>query len=222
MSEHTQEFIDQDTNTLQFLAVIDFFKNKRNGFFIEMGAADGVLGSNTYRLERDFGWDGILIEPIKEYHDEISRYRKASHVFNVCIGENEGTVEFTRIEGYSKLLSGISTQYPPEHKNRIDREVQAMGQQIHVDLVPCKKLITVLKECGVSAVDYLSVDVEGGELSVLKSLCMEQNPIRPILIGCENNYKSAEVYEYLKQFGYVNVGSAGGDDFFYHGEQEPK
>lgn len=218
MSEHTQEFIDQDTNTLQFRAVIDFFKNKQDGVFIEMGAADGILGSNTYRLERDFGWDGILIEPIKEYCDQISKYRKASHVFNICIGETEGSVEFTRIEGYSKLLSGISDQYPSEHKDRINREVQSMGQKIHVDMVPCKKLITVLKECGVSHIDYLSVDVEGGEMSVLKSLCMEQHSIRPVLIGCENNYRSSEVNDYLNTFGYVKVGSAGGDDFFYYND----
>lgn len=218
MSEHTQEFIDQDTNTLQFRAVIDFFKNKQDGVFIEMGAADGILGSNTYRLERDFGWDGILIEPIKEYCDQISKYRKASHVFNICIGETEGSVEFTRIEGYSKLLSGISDQYPSEHKDRINREVQSMGQKIHVDMVPCKKLITVLNECGVSHIDYLSVDVEGGEMSVLKSLCMEQHSIRPVLIGCENNYRSSEVNDYLNTFGYVKVGSAGGDDFFYYND----
>lgn len=218
MSEHTQEFIDQDTNTLQFRAVIDFFKNKQDGVFIEMGAADGILGSNTYRLERDFGWDGILIEPIKEYCDQISKYRKASHVFNICIGETEGSVEFTRIEGYSKLLSGISDQYPSEHKDRINREVQSMGQKIHVDMVPCKKLITVLNECGVSHIDYLSVDVEGGEMSVLKSLCMEQHSIRPVLIGCENNYRSSKVNDYLNTFGYVKVGSAGGDDFFYYND----
>ena len=214
MNQHTQEFIDQDTNTEQFRAVIEFFQNKRDGFFIEMGAADGVLASNTYRLERDFGWEGILIEPIKEYCDHIPKYRKASHVFNICIGETEGTVEFTRIEGYSKLLSGISKEYPPEHKNRIDTEVQRMGQQVHVDLVPCRKLISVLNECGIRSIDYLSVDVEGGELSVLKSLCMEDNLIRPILIGCENNYRSSEVENYLVSFGYVKVGSAGGDDFF--------
>lgn len=216
MDRHTAEFIELDTNTDQYRAVIDFFKNKRNGFFIEMGAADGVLGSNTYRLERDFGWDGILIEPIKEYCDQISKYRKASHVFNICIGETEGSVEFTRIEGYSKLLSGISDQYPPEHKDRINREVKSMGQQVHVDLVPCKKLITILNECGIDIVDYLSVDVEGGELSVVKSLCMETNTIRPTIIACENPYYSTEIEQYLSAFGYVKVCRISADDFFIH------
>lgn len=217
MSEHTQEFIDQDTNTLQFRAVIDFFKNKRDGVFIEMGAADGILGSNTYRLERDFGWDGILIEPIKEYCDQISKYRKASHVFNICIGETEGSVEFTRIEGYSKLLSGISDQYPSEHKDRINREVQSMGQKIHVDMVPCKKLISVLNECSITHVDYLSIDVEGGELSVLKSMCMEENSnIRPTLISVENPYHVDDMEKYLSAFGYHKVGRIASDDFFLH------
>lgn len=214
MNKHTQQFIDQDTDTHQFRVVIDFFKNKRNGFFIEMGASYGVLASNTYRLEKDFGWDGILIEPIKEYYNDIHKYRKSSFVKNICIGETEGDIEFTRIEGYSKLLSGISKEYSTEHKYRINREVQSMGQQIYVDLVPCKKLITVLTECIISHVDYLSVDVEGGELSVLKSIEMENNSVRPTLIGVENNYNSAEVEKYLNCFGYQKIGSAGGDDFY--------
>lgn len=218
MSEYTQEFIDRDTNTEQFRAVIGFFKNKRNGFFIEMGAADGVLASNTYRLERDFEWDGILIEPIKDYADQIQKYRKASFILNNCIGETEGLVEFTRIEGYSKLLSGISKEYPYEHKIRIDAEVKNLRQEICIDLIFCKKLVTVLTECGVSNIDYLSIDVEGGELSVLKSLCMEENSIRPIIISTENNYDTKDIEYYLSSFGYHKIGRIAADDFFLHNQ----
>lgn len=53
MNQHIQEFIDQDTDTEQFRMVIEFFQNKRDGFFIEMGAADGVLASNTYRKDME-------------------------------------------------------------------------------------------------------------------------------------------------------------------------
>lgn len=222
IDRHTDEFIEQDTNTLQFNAVLNFFNHKRDGVFVEMGAADGILASNTFRLERDYGWNGVLIEPLKDYYEQIPCYRKTRHVYNICIGETEGDVDFTRIEGYSKLLSGISNEYPKEHVNRIASEVNSMNQQVYVDKVPCRRLINVLNECGINHIDYLSVDVEGGELSVMKSLSMETNSIRPVLIGSENNYRNTEVEEYLNTFGYVFVGNAGGDNFFfYDGKTKP-
>ena len=214
MNEHTNEVIEQNTDTLQFRAVIDMLNHKRDGFFIEMGAVDGVLGSNTYCLEKLYGWNGILIEPIKDYFEQIPQYRNTKYQLNICIGQEEGLVPFTRIEGYSKCLSGISSLYSNQHRDRILREVQERNQQVHVDLIPCKKLITVLNDCGVTHVDYLSIDVEGGELFVIKSMEMETNPIRPIIIGCENNYNNAELETYLNKFSYLKVGSFGGDDFF--------
>lgn len=220
MNGHSQEFIYQDTNTHQFRFVIDFFKHKKNGFFIEMGAADGILASNTYQLEKNYGWDGILIEPIKDYFNQIAQYRKIKKIFNVCIGEHEGTVNFTRVEGHSKLLSGISSQYHSEHKKRIEREAKEKNQQIYFDSVDCKKLITILNQYNITCVDYLSIDVEGGELSVLKSIEMETNKIRPLLIGCENNYKTSDIENYLKQFSYTKIGHIGGDDFFYYNQTE--
>ena len=216
--KYSQEFIEQDTNTLQFRAVADFFGNKRDGFFIEMGAADGILASNTYRFERDFGWNGILIEPIENYYNDISVNRPTTKfTFNVCVGEIEGSVEFKRIEGNSKLLSGIIDKCSTAHCSRIEREVLAMDQVIHIDSIPCRRMDAILKECDTNHVDYCSIDVEGGELSVLKSISMETSPIRPILFGVENNYNTTEVLDYLAEFGYQRIGSIGGDDFFYRG-----
>ena len=220
MTNYTDKFIDEDTNTFQFKKIIDLFNHKKNGTFVEMGAADGILASNTYKLEKYYGWNGILIEPIKEYFELIPKYRNVNHILNICVGEKEGTVDFTRIEGYSKLLSGITEQYPAEHNYRIDSEVKEKNQKIYVDQVICKKLITVLTECNIFNIDYLSIDVEGGELSVLKSLDMENNNIRPTIIGAENNYNKSDVEYYLKKFNYIKIGNFGGDDFYYNGENK--
>ena len=212
--EHTSDIIELNTNNEQFNAVVQLLNHKTNGIFVELGAADGVLGSTTYRLEKNFGWDGVLIEPLKHYYDEIRRYRTASHVFNFCVGEREGLVEFTRIDGYSNMLSGISENYEQRHLSRIKNEVQQLNQQVHKDTIQCRKLANVLYDCGIQHVDYLSIDVEGAELSVLKGLCTETTPYRPSLIGCENNYQQTDVEKYLAEFGYTKVGTAGGDDFF--------
>lgn len=213
---YSEQIIEENTNNFQFRTVVELLNGKKNGTFVELGAADGVLGSTTYRLEKDFGWNGVLIEPLKHYYDKIRSYRNASFMFNICVAEQEGVVEFTRIDGYSNMLSGISNNYSKEHLSRISKEVNSMNQVIHKDMIECRKLESILKECNITQVDYLSVDVEGAELSVVKSLGMETNPIRPLLIGCENNYGENEVEGYLAVFGYTKVTCAGGDDFFLH------
>jgi FkbM family methyltransferase len=214
MTTYTQEDIERESDSHQFRAIIQLLQNKKNGFFIELGAADGILCSNTYRLERDFGWDGILIEPIKDYFDMMCSMRKASHKYNICIGETNGVVDFKRIEGYSKMLSGISTEYPVQHESRIDREVVERNQQVFIDKVVCRQLADVIVECGNPHIDYLSVDVEGGEFSVVKSLNMESNSIRPTVIGCENSYDDRRIEDYLKTFGYTKIGKVAIDDFY--------
>ena len=44
--------------------VLDFYQNKKNGYFVEVGANDGKRLSNTYLLEKDYNWKGICIEPV--------------------------------------------------------------------------------------------------------------------------------------------------------------
>lgn len=55
--------------------IIDIFNGKRNGFFIDIGSADPTSGSNTFHLEKTFGWNGLLIEANHFYYDEVIKQR---------------------------------------------------------------------------------------------------------------------------------------------------
>lgn len=211
---YTEDDIKRETDSQQYKAVIDYFNYKRNGFFIELGAADGILCSNTYRLEKDYGWNGILIEPIKDYFDTMCLMRTASHKYNVCIDSEKDFVDFKRVEGYSKMLSGMIKECPILHNDRIEKEVKERNQTVIVEKIQCKTLENIIVECGMPAIDYLAVDVEGGELSVMKSLKMETNNIRPTIISSENNYNEDRVQKYLNQFGYKKVAKICLDDFY--------
>jgi hypothetical protein len=74
MPEYHQNFSDQE----QF--VLNLLNNKKEGYYVELGAAHSTKGSNTYRLETEFNWKGVSFEIVPELHKEVSENRK-----NPCI-----------------------------------------------------------------------------------------------------------------------------------------
>ena len=61
------------SQNLQDLITLDLFGFKNNGIFIEAGACDGILNSNTYLLEKEFSWSGLLVEPLNDYFIELKK-----------------------------------------------------------------------------------------------------------------------------------------------------
>ena len=57
----------------QDLKVLSYHNNKSNGYFIEIGAGDGVLESNTYLLEKKYGWNGICVDPAEYQFNELKK-----------------------------------------------------------------------------------------------------------------------------------------------------
>jgi len=148
------------------------YLNKRNGFFIEAGANDGVAFSNTYYLERILGWRGILVEGIPHLCESARRNRPRSRVFQCALvpAEQEGT-EVEMIYGnLMSLVAGAmgSPEADAEHIRKAaehDREsgsfkVAVMG----------RTLSSIIDEAGVGKIDFLSLDVEGFEGPVLRGL----------------------------------------------------
>ncbi len=80
---------------------------KRNGYFVEFGAADGVSGSNTYMLEKKFGWKGILAEPNRTHFPRI-REKRNCYISDKCVFSRSGeTLSFmaTKLQGLSRIAS---------------------------------------------------------------------------------------------------------------------
>jgi len=64
------------------------FNEKRNGYFLDIGAHDGIHISNTYLLERRYGWSGICIEANRDTFLKLQKNRKATCV-NACLDSCE-------------------------------------------------------------------------------------------------------------------------------------
>lgn len=191
-----------------------YFRGKKDGVFVDIGAHNGVALSNTKYFE-ERGWTGICIEPIPETFQELRRNRSAVCIQG-CISDKPGKAQFLRIDGYSEMLSGLVDKYHPQHLDRVRQELsmpQYEGSAAVID-VDCFLLNDLLEQHALYHIDYLSLDTEGGELDILKAIDFSTFVID--VIDVENNYQDQELVDFLVSKGYRLIAHIGCDDIFVH------
>jgi FkbM family methyltransferase len=163
---------------------------KKNGYFIEIGAGDGKNFSNTHLLEKKFNWRGILVEPYRGFQYLLKKNRK-------CIIENKLIYHRSdlKINFYENLTTPtLSSIYP---KNIFNKSYK-------VSTVTFDELLK--KNKSPKIIDYLSIDIEGNELKILKSINFKNYKINVITV--EHNYQSKKrenIYKLLKKNGYIRI-----------------
>jgi len=187
-----------------------YFKKKYNGFFLDIGAHDGISFSNSYFLEKKRGWSGICIEPNPDVFVQLKKNRQSLN-YNVCISDTEGSVVFRKIVGYSEMLSGILEFMDQKHIDRINDECVKYNSTFEDIKVESKNLNAILKSDNIRHIDYLSIDTEGAESKIIKSIDLDEINIEFLTV--ENNDSSDELRLYLKDKGYECIKSFT-DDFF--------
>jgi FkbM family methyltransferase len=188
-----------------------FFQDREGkGNFVDVGAYDGVTFSNSLFFERHLGWQGICIEPLPDAFAKLRQSRTAV-CLNCAVSDRDGTGVFVDVDmpNYGKMYSGLRSEYDPRHVNILQRHATG-GRLINV---PTRRLPDILDENGMRQVDYMSIDTEGGELKILKSIDLGRYNVR--VISVENNYNDPAIRNYLLGLGYrlVNV-FAGFDDLY--------
>ena len=155
-----------------------FFRSKNKGYFIDIGAYDGVMGSNSLYFERFLNWDGIAIEPSKIQFEKLKLNRKC-HLINKAIATEEKEVEFLEVEeGYTQMSGILNEKYISEET--IKKDPRSKTKKIIITTTTFDKNITADKE-----IDYLSLDIEGGEMELLDSIDFKKYNIK--VISVENN-----------------------------------
>ncbi len=197
----------------------NIFKGYRNGTFVDVGAHDGVTINNTLFFARERGWTGINIEPIKTVHERLVNNRPESINLNCAICSEDGTASFICNEGYTEMLSGLENHYDSRHHQRNDNEIKQMGGVKRVIQVPTKRLETVFDDNNIKRINYLSIDVEGAEYSVIKSINFSKVFID--VIEFENNYEDSTlpIIGYLEANNY-KILQKGADIFMIHKDSE--
>lgn len=187
------------------------FKNKENGVFVDIGARDGKSFNNTDFFEKNLNWSGICVEPQPEFFQKLKSYRNCLCVEG-GISEQEEVKDFLKIDGYSEMLSGFVEKYDPRHLNRIQEETATHGGEKHLLKVQTFNINNLLEQSNVSTVDLLSLDTEGGELDILKSLDFEKFHIK--VIDVENNYDDFHFPAFLETKGYKKIARLGCDEIY--------
>lgn len=178
-------------------------KEKRNGIFLDVGANDGKLTSNTLLLESEYDWSGICIEANPDLIPSLIKNRPKSKVIHSAIWNESKLIEFEiPVNDVKKtkgnLLSRISN---------IERNSKGFKKDTVVKIVQVqtRSLTDIVKEnlSPPFVIDYMSLDIEGAELEALKSIDFNLIDIKFMTVehGDRPGYLD-ELFNYLKQFNY--------------------
>ena len=170
--------------------------NKRNGYFVEFGAANGVFLSNTYLLEKEMGWTGVVAEANPVFLQSI-RENRSCYISEKCVFSRSGErIGFLPARQGEK--SRIASIVPDDAH---ERKGARIATEIFVETISLNDLLTEAK--APFNIDYMSVDTEGSELEILTAFDFDRWNVR--LISAEHNRTTAResIHDLLTAQGYT-------------------
>lgn len=182
--------------------------HKTDGVFVDVGGYDGVTGSNSLFFEMFRGWNGILVEPAPTQLRKAEAVRRCPCLGYAVAGE-AGTLEFMEVTKGFTQMSGFLDSYEPDLLMRV------RGDKRHEEVVhtlKTKTLNSILAEQNITQVDFLSLDVEGGEMGILQNFDFKAVDVNIWTI--ENNTQDTAIPELMRDNGFDLVEFAGVDDIF--------
>ncbi len=191
------------------LAVNNF---KREGYFVEFGALNGVQDSNTYVLEKNYGWTGLLCEPGKGFQETLKNSRNCSIDYRAVYSKSNETLMFKEMRDYTGLSGLEDYNYEDMHA---ELRRHGAGSTYPVTSVTLNDLLS--EHNAPAIIDYMSIDTEGSEPVILDTFDFSKHQIRFLTI--EHNHNTINKYrvrERLLANGYVIVFEelSGIDDYF--------
>jgi len=190
-ARHAQESYSQ---LFQDLFVRWQLGDKREGFFVEFGATDGVSLSNSKCLEADFQWRGILAEPARCWHERLSRNRTCT-IDTRCVWTSTGeTLRFNEVPFAE--LSTVESFSDKDHHSASRQN----GTLYEVQTVSLNDLLAEHEAPAV--MDYLSIDTEGSELSILENLDFSKYRFNVITVEHNCTPNREKIFSLLNQYGY--------------------
>jgi FkbM family methyltransferase len=183
---------------------------KRNGYFVEFGATNGLDFSNSYLLEKGFAWRGILAEPARIWHDAL-RANRSAEIDLSCVWSKSGdSLRFC--ESRAPELSTIRT-FAEKDFHALSRKD---SREYDVETISLIDLLE--KHASPREIDYLSIDTEGSEYEILKAFDFQRYRIS--VITCEHNYGRSrdDIHRLLSSHGFERkmVSMSKFDDWYFH------
>jgi FkbM family methyltransferase len=188
--------------------VIEVTGGKRGGYFLDFGAFDGLTISNTFQLEKCFGWRGICVEANPRFFVDVCALRSAVAVNAALWPASRQVVGLLDAHGLSSLEAFADDDIMAETRRSVTQQLI---------MVETLNPTEILDRYGAPTyIDYLSLDIEGGELMVLEHLDLDRYHIA--LITLEHNHHEARregARRHLEPIGYEYV-EIRNEDWYYH------
>ena len=173
------------------IVVRDFFQDRRDGFFLDVGCAWPIRSSTTYYLEEKLGWSGIGVDANDRYAPAWIEKRPNSKFFAYLISDHSGTID----KFYTAMALG-STQ-----KERKFRDQVIEGREVEV---PSITLNDLLEQNGVESIDFLSMDIEESEPAALAGFDIKRYKPELVCIEASPSIRT-EILEYFAANGYERI-----------------
>jgi FkbM family methyltransferase len=198
--------------------VLEALGRLKGGFFLEIGAGDGLWISNTLILERDYQWTGILVEPTKVFNKLVTN-RPAATCVQACLAAEEKDVTLFEVSDLGQaqidtrakdntLLSSVRDDLDPSEGSEINRTWGAFNEARTVRATTLGKLLDDYNAPPI--IDYFSLDVEGYEYEILRNFPFDRYAFR--CLGVER--PPSELQDLLARSGYVRRAELGDDVMF--------
>eukprot|EP00282_Hemiselmis_andersenii_P000804 CAMPEP_0114131756 /NCGR_PEP_ID=MMETSP0043_2-20121206/12725_1 /TAXON_ID=464988 /ORGANISM="Hemiselmis andersenii, Strain CCMP644" /LENGTH=312 /DNA_ID=CAMNT_0001225213 /DNA_START=316 /DNA_END=1254 /DNA_ORIENTATION=+ len=191
-----------------------FFYGKANGIFLETGALDGMLYSNSLYFDRRLGWKGLLIEASPHSYESLVVNRPNQVNIHAALCAESKTVHWAdksavdslvtwRKKKHMGAVNGIIEFMSPEFKRRWWQSTPGGAEMTGIP-VQCVPLAAILELYGFKLINYFSLDVEGGELEVLRSINFSSVLFDVVSIEMDgsNKEKDEEVNMFMFKHGF--------------------
>jgi FkbM family methyltransferase len=182
---------------LQDLFVLEKLNFKTHGYFVEFGATNGKDLSNTWLLEKNFSWSGVLAEPGKNWHEELISNRE-SYISTKCVWKSSGElINFNQTVYPEFSTIGSLANFDGMEKSRETQE------QYLVETISLQQL---LHDAGAPKfIDYISIDTEGSEFEILSLFDFSEYQFGVLTVEHNHNHNETKIDQLLLDNGYVRV-----------------
>ncbi|SLN66037.1 FkbM family methyltransferase [Roseisalinus antarcticus] len=182
---------------------------KTGGTFADVGGYDGYSGSNTLYFELHRGWTGVLVEPVPAQLEKARVVRRCP-CLGLAVAATAGEADFIEVkEGFTQM-SGLAETYEPGLLETVRNDPRHRESVLRVET---RTLSDILTSSGVPDPDFLSLDIEGGEIAVLEAFPFDRHDVT--IWSIENNTATGRIPEILRDNGYDLVEFCGPDDIYH-------
>lgn len=172
----------------------DFFNDRRDGVFVDVGANHPKKFSKTWYLEKELGWSGVAIEPLRQFEAEYKAERPRTRFRPFFVSDTSDAAAKLYVISDNTLVASSDANF-----------TAAFGKVDRVDTVPTIRLDDLLQRENVTRIDFMNMDIELHEPTALRGFDIQRH--RPTLVCIEALVPvRQQILEYFARNGYVLVG----------------